>query len=346
MNILLFGNSSLLRFDEEKKIASALAKRGHKIYIVSNIRYKPKHKNIHVIKIHFSEYKSNLIDIKDRIDAVLGIDQSVSAFVSEYKHRRNIKSYCLFLSFPSHEIDGTSNIHYRPDFSQKFYYWLNCSLELDGVIFNSKKFQEEYKKKYRRNSFYSKVSFLSENLINSFDEKFFSKEDYIFGCYKLVSKKNLDVFLTDLRHMPYNYKHAYSIYDEKYLELIKAYAKTIDNNIVLYRNPTEEEKYSLIYKAKMIAYPACNVLSFGKVVIEGMALKTPSVVNDSDIQREMYGEGVLFAKSKKDFADKTISLCEDKEFNKKLAEAGYDMFCKELSIERTVERIEDILKNG
>ena len=49
-----------------------------------------------------------------------------------------------------HIVDAVDTLDYNYNYAQRFYYWINCALSLDGVIFISDVAAEEFRKRYNR----------------------------------------------------------------------------------------------------------------------------------------------------------------------------------------------------
>jgi glycosyltransferase involved in cell wall biosynthesis len=350
MNILVMGNGSLSVAAQEQKLCIEFAKKGHKVYLVCNEDLRlfdvgeiEKHKNLIIINIPYSEYQFEKLNIPEKIDICFGMDQSVSHFVADYKQRMRVKSFCMFLDFPVHVIDGNDPINYNFGYSQRFYYWINCALSLDGVIFNNGVAVEEFYKRYKRDAHLVFYSISSDSNYESLKEEPSSK-DYFLGCNRIIKYKGTDLVLKALRKLPYSYKHIFVSADDKELANLKAISEGLPNSIVFYNRVGETEKMRLTYNAKLMVYPQVTEWIGGLSIIEGMSVKTPGICFDYPVLRELYGDCVLYVKKKSvfDLRDKVKQLYEDKELNEELAEKGYERFKKLFTREVMAENLLEV----
>jgi len=341
MRILVFGNGSLSVAQQERKLCIEFAKKGHSVTLICNENLRifkvgelAIHKDLTVLNIPYNEYnferfvQETGFPQEVKFDVVLGMDQSVTPFVSEFKARTSIKTFIMFLDFPTHVIDGKDAFNYSLQYSQRFYYWLICSLELDGIIFNNGIAQEQYKKLYNRDSHLVFYAISDDHYIDMVAEP--PTKDYVFGCNRLVKYKGTEYTLLALSNLGYTYKHAYVSGEKNETNNIMALANETKNKVVLYEKVNEEDKMDLFYNAKVVVYPQITEWIGGLSIIEGWSVKTPGVCFDYPVLRELYGDCVLYSKPRSvvDLRKNIKELYENYELNQELAKKGYKRFKK------------------
>lgn len=351
MNILIYGNIDEYRFNQEFKIACEFAKTGNDIYFVCN--YRPSkifnedisnYSNLHLIIIAHNEYLYDYLSLNVHIDVCLGIDQSVVSFVADFKRKTNVLSYCFFSDFPLSIIDGTDPLTYNVDYSQKFYYWLNCALEINTVIFGSKFARDQFYKVYKKDVEVVYWSVIDENIFDQINVEP-PTNDYLFGCGSISRLKGNELVLFAIEDQPYSYQHVFTSYEKFYLDTFKLLANIISNRVVLHLKASEEEKFRLVYNSKIVMYPQLTQWLGGTPIIEGMSVKTPGICFDYPIMREMYGDSVLYAKPRDryDLRKNIQLLYEDDGLYKEKSEIGYELFKEKFTIRNTVKGFLDIM---
>lgn len=355
MNILVFGNGTLSLAQQERKLCLEIAKKGHKVFLFCNPLTKlfsvgkiEEHENLKVFEIPMQNMRledfSNFTE--EKIDICLGMDQSVVPLVSEYKKRFHVKSYCIFLDFPVHVIDGKDPVNYNYQYSQRFYYWINCALEIDSVIFNHQFTVDEFYKRYKRDS----ICVFYAVTCDDFYDKLKSEEptkDYVFGCNRIVPYKGVDIALQAMKRLPYEYRHAFVSGDQKEISKIQSIAKEFPYDLKFYQSVSEEMKMRLYYNAKVNINSQITEWLGGLCPIEGWSVKTPGICFDYPIMRELYDDCVLYVKPKNfmDLREKIKQLYEDEGLNKELAEKGYQRFKKYFTREVMADKLVGVL-NG
>lgn len=360
MHILVFGNGSLSVAQQERKLCVEFAKKGHSVTLICSEKARlfdvgevPSHPNLRILDIPFSEYRHEVfLDMcgwppEHKLDVVLGMDQSVSPFVADFKAKHpTIRSYIMFLDLPMHVIGGQDTLNYDVGYSQRFYYWLQCSLELDGTIFNNGVAIEQYKKMYNRDAhlvFYaiSNDDYLDKPIVPP-------TKDYVFGCNRLIKYKGTEYTFFALRRTKYKYKHVFVSGEEREIENIKALSRELSQKITLYERISEDVKMDLTYHAKVVVYPQITEWIGGLSIIEGWSVKTPGICFDYPVLRELYGDCVLYAKPRSavDLREKIKTLYEDADLNKEMAENGYKRFKKMFTRERMAEKLLGVLTDG
>lgn len=334
MNILVFGNGSLSIAQQERKLAIEFVNAGHKVFLVCNQQLSlfdvgdlPENPNLEIIDMPYNQYRFDLLPINDKIDVCFGMDQSVVPFVAEYKSRFHIPSFCMFLDFPVHVLDGNDRINYNFNYSQRYYYWLQCSLEIDSLIFNNTVAVEEYFARYKR---MAKLVFYAVS-----EDDYLSKvtntptKDFAVGCNRIIPYKGTDYALQALRRTEIPYRHIYVSGDQKSIEIVKALAKE-NKDTRFYTKVSEYEKMGMLYNAKIVIYPQITEWVGGMSILEGYSVKTPGVCFDYPVLRELYDDCGIYAKPKDylDLRQKIKLLYEDSDMNDDLAHRGYERFKK------------------
>jgi len=325
MNILIFGNGTLFVGDQEKKICSSIAELGHKVYLVSHgnvskfeTSYEEKN-NFEILNI--PNYNHKLLNIDhSSIDFVLGIDQSVAPFVAEYKRIYSKPSYCIFLDLPLHVIDGTDAVNYNFNYAQRFYYWINCALELDNIIFINQYVANKFEEIYKR-----KPLVINFAVTEDFGDIQEEKSDYISSCGSLVPYKGMSLLIDALRRLPYSWKHITAsdvVQFKKHVEII------LKDRVEILHKLGDREKMIVMSCSKIFVYPQISEWMGGLVPIEAMSVHTPVVCFDYPIFRELYEDSVLYAKKKSilDLRAKINLLYDDKDLYKEMQNRGYELF--------------------
>lgn len=349
MNVLIFGNGYFSLSHKEHILAKGLAEKGHNIILIwdsKNVAYdwgKPaEHDNITIYDIPLSTYKKDDIIDYD-IDVCIGLDQTVSPLVAEFKKSKKCKAFCYFNDYPVHVIDGKEPSYYNFQYSQKFYYWLNCSLELDGIIFSNTVSQEEFYKRYHKKSYivYPTIS------IEDFWEEDFSipTKDYIIGSYSILSSKGLMYLLKAIRTTDFSYHHIFSYYERLELQKIKLIANELPNSIVFYEKSSERDKMWQIYNADMLVFPQI-VKWLGTVsIIEASSVKTPIISYDYPIIREYFEDSVFYVQPKNiiDLRKSIEILHNDLALRQELSEKAYKIYTEKFKHKNFVDNIEKVL---
>jgi len=291
---------------------------------------------IDIYNIDKDDYVFGNIKLKD-IDIVLGYSQSMAPFVSEYKKHHKIKGYCVFFDFPVGIVDGKDTDNYDFNYSQKFYYWVNCALELDGVIFHNQYFADQFFKRYKR------IPYVVHHPAFFSVEDFFGDKtkEYIVGSSSVFKYKGIHLLISALSSLPYDYIHIYRNVDPPYLDSIRVSCEVQDNSFKFYKNLSSKKRSEYIYNASMLVYPQIiEWLGVGSIV-DALSLKTPVICYDYPIAKELFKDKVLYAKkgSINDLRKKIKLLYEDSDLYEKLAEDGYNLYRKEYTVEKMIDRL-------
>lgn len=355
MRILVYGNGSLSVAQQERKLCLEFAKMGHKVFLLTDVEKRlfdvgelETHDNLEIFHMPYYEYRFDFISFYEKIDVVLGMDQSVSPFCLEYQKRLSVPAYCMYLDFPVHVIDPNGS-DYNFDYSQRFYYWLMCGLELSGVIFNNNVAVEEFYKRFKRESHLvwyaiSNDDYLEKrDLTNNTDKT----EDYIFGLNRIIPYKGLEYVIEALDKIKLPYQHGYVSCDKKYFDMIKEKANKVNNTITFIEKLSERNKMEFLYNANMLIYPQITEWIGGLSLIEGMSVKTPGICFDYPVLRELYEDCALYAKPKdsNDLSKKMNLLYKDKDLRNELKENGYNRFKKYFTRKAMATKLLKILED-
>lgn len=332
--ILVFGNGSLSVAQQERRIAIEMAKLGHKVTLLCNENYRIfelgdllTHPNLTILNMPFSGYRYDNLVLDEKPDICVGMDQSVCPFVSEYKSYEKIPGYCMFLDFPVHVINGQDLMNYNYQYAQRYYYWLQCSLELDGVFFNNGVAQEEYYKRYKKTSSLVFYAVMSDGYLDRFSEETPTK-DYVFGCHRLIPYKGTDLLVKALKRLDYKYKQAFVSGDKNHLFILESLIKELSQPAEFFNKLSEPEKMFMFYNARLVVYPQITEWIGGMSIIEGWSVKTPGVCFDYPVLRELYQDCVVYAKPNSilDLREKIDMLYKDEAMQKEMAEKGYERY--------------------
>jgi len=358
MNILAFGNGSLSLAQQERRLSLEFAKLGHTVHLLineDNRMFKTgdidEHENLHIHYLPFGNYRFDFIPVDDKIDVAFGMDQSVIPFVVEYKKRTGVRSYCLMLDIPVHVIDS-GQPQYDFNFSQKFYYYLMCSLELDGTIFINNVACEEYYKRYKREGHVVYYAVTNDDAYDKYagtsdwEDWQSDRGQFASGLNRIISWKGIHHVMDALSYVKYDYLHGFMNGDKKYMEEVFAKAEKLPQDILFIEKPGEIEKMRLLYKSDVVVYAQTCEWMGGLPIIEGWSVGTPGVCFDYPLMRELYGDGALYAKPGDpiSLADKIRSLMEDKEMNTEIARIGNERFKKHFTRKVMAEKLLEVIE--
>lgn len=347
MNILIINNSFLNYSHNEHVLAYGLAELGYKVTLVwdsSKILYNwgsvKEHKNLYLIdhKMENLDY-SELNDLA--VDVCIGLDKSVVDIVSTIKKQKKCLGMCCFNDYPVHVIDGKEPAHYNFDYSQKFYYWINCALDLDKIIFNSEICREEFYKRYHKDSCVIYPTINIDNYLS--DNK--NDSNSICGCYNIYYAKGLSYLLRSIRTTPFVYKHIYSANDPREFQKVKVLANSINNSVVFYPNVSERDKMKIIYDSFALIYPQI-VKWIGSVsVVEAMSVKTPVICFDYPILKEYCEDSVIYVDTKNIVSLRNAIIeCKNKINVEDVVSKAYDIYLRKFSNEAYIKSFKEILK--
>lgn len=355
MKILVFGNGSLSLCQQERYISHALAKAGHEVHLLCNpptslvnVDLLPSHPNLICETLPMQEYRFDQWYTGQKFDCVFGMDQSVSPIVAEYKNRAKTKAFCMFLDFPVHVIDGQDKFNYNFGYSQRFYYWVQCALELDGVVFNNNVAVEEFYKRYKREAHLVWYPVISNYTYDDFSADGPSK-DYIIGCHRLIPYKGTDYLIKAIMRSKYTYKQIFVSGDKDHMAALNGLAKdAIDrgSELEFKQAASEKDKMSLLYNARLVVYPQITEWIGGMSILEGMSVQTPGVCFDYPVLKELYGDCALYAvpKSIGDLREKISQLYNDQDLLGELSKKGHERFQKYFTVDVMADNLTKVFE--
>lgn len=345
MNILILGNGTLFIGDQEKMIANEFSRQGHKVFFVDREKEKwitDAEDNSDVITLHIKNNHDleNLFSLD--VDVCIGMDQSVVPFAQEFQNRTGIKSYCIFLDFPVHIVDSTGSLDYNFDYAQRFHYWLNCSLDLEGVFFINTASAEEYKKRFKKDPLLIDYAISCEGYLEKFENP---SKDFVCGCNRIVRWKGTHYNIQAINKTPYKYIHIYGSGDDKEINNVKMFADQTDNDIEFYHKISDFDKMRYMYNANVFIYGQTCKWIGGLVPIEAGSVKTPSVVFDYQVLRDIYGDSVLYAQpgNISSMRKNIVNLYEDKDMNNELSERIYKLYKDRYTKEKMIKNIINLI---
>lgn len=349
----MFGNGTLSLLGQEHRIAVEIAKKGHKVYLLKNpvstlfeIGKLGSNPNLICIEVPANQYSIDMLQIEDKIDVCLGMDQSVSPFVAEYRSRMGVPSLCLFLDLPVHVIDvnNQDQFNYNYQYSQRFYYWLNCALNFDSTIWISYVSGEEWRKRYKRD--YEVIDY-PVSYDHYYNETVADKtEDYVFGCHRVVRYKGSELLALAMLKTPYKFKHSFVSGDEQLINEYKQYLAPMSDRTELIKASSEKRKMELYYNARMVVYPQVTEWVSGLSLIEGFSVKTAGVCFDYPILRECYEDVAIYVKPRSfgELRKAITHLWEDDTERKERAAKGYELYLRRFTNECGADQLITILK--
>ena len=356
MKILVYGNGSLSVAQQERKLCVEFAKAGHQVHLLTDTQRRlfdvgeiEKHENLKVYHMPYSEYRFDYIPIEEKMDVVLGMDQSVAPLCLEYQKRLKTPAYCMYLDFPVHVVDPNGSA-YNFDYSQRFYYWIMCGLELEGVIFNNTVAVEEFFKRYRKEAHLVWYAVSNDNYLEDRKKSPLadtgSTNDFIFGLNRIIPYKGMEYIMEALKHIKAPYKHAYVSADEKYFSKIKKLASELPNDITFIEKLSEQGKMEHLYNSRVVVYPQVTEWVGGMSIIEGWSTKTAGVCFDYPVLRELYDDCVLYAnpKDSEDLGKKIDMLYKDNDLRNEITKKGWDRFSHHFTREAMVNSILEIIE--
>lgn len=356
MKILVFGNGTLSVAQQERKICHAMAELGHKVFLIFNpnntlfdVGKLPEHENLVLIPIQGYGYDNRMLkalyEKEMGFDAVLGMDQSVSPLVALFKSEYpDVYSACMFLDYPVHVVDDRASSSYNFEYSQRFYYWLNATLDIDKTIFNNQVAVEKYYKRYKREAALVWYCIQEDDALSYVDA---NKEDYVVACNRLIGYKGTDYLIDALYRTDLSYQHI-AISGDLRSRFIARCNSLLLNRYELHDRCAEEEKMQIIANAKIFVYPQITEWIGGLGIIEAWSVNTPGVCFDYPVLREIYGDAVLYAKPRSayDLRKKILSYYEDDALYKEMQEKGYKRFKQYFTKKTMAENLIKVLENN
>lgn len=339
MHILYFCNENYASSYNAYKLAKIFTKRKHKVSLIVTTDFNIPVKD-DLIDIYAIDYASYMFDsVKlDNVDVVLGYSQSMAPFIAEYKKHYHIRGYCIFFDFPVGITDGKDIDNYDFNYSQKFYYWINCALELDGIIFTNYYFADQFFKRYKRTTHVVHFPAIFEDEDFRYADKTL---EYIVGSSSVYKYKGIHLLVSALDSLPYDYIHLYSKFDPKYLDSLRISCEVQNNSFKFYKNVKPTMRAEFIYNAKMLIYPqTIEWLGMGSV-LDAISLKTPVICYDSPVAKELFKDSIIYVKkgSIKYLRKKIKLLYKDKDWYDEMVKRGYELYQEQYTKEKAIDNL-------
>ncbi|MBC7091748.1 MAG: glycosyltransferase family 4 protein [Nitrososphaeria archaeon] len=169
---------------------------------------------------------------------------------------------------------------------------------------------------------------------------------------RFVYRKGLHRLLLIMEHVVKENRDAnLTVAGSGYLSpILKTAIKTLnlDKNITVKVKPTKSELIKLYQKANVFVMPSVYGESFGIVLLEAMASKTPVVATEQGGIREIISDGETGLLVKKEDADKMcekiLMLLKDRDYCKQISEKAFQKV-KEYDWSMVAEKIEKLYEN-
>lgn len=169
---------------------------------------------------------------------------------------------------------------------------------------------------------------------------------------RFVYRKGLHLLLETMREVVKENKEAkLTIAGTGYLgHILKLFVKTLNlqKNVSIKENPEKSKLIELYQKSNVFLMPSIFGESFGIVLLEAMASKTPVVATNQGGIKEVIKHrqtGLLVKKDKiKELTENVTILLNDKELSKKLSSNAYREV-KRYDWSKVVKEIEDVYRN-
>lgn len=337
MKIIVFGNGSLLATKQHINFAIEASKK-HKVTFLTHREdlLGVKHKNLKIIDIKNPVRPEDV----DGHDVCIGFDQSVVPVISSYKMKNKCKAYCFFLDFPMDVVGSVSNTSYNLNYAQRFFYWLNLSLGLDGVFCTNTSFLEKYKECYNREAVL--IDFAVDCDVFDINRENLLK-NFVSGCCRIFSWKKIDLVLKALRPIGINYKHIYRSGDKNEIRKVIGFSKEIKGSADFYENVSDENKMKILANSALLVHAQTSPWFGSLAPIEAGVAGTPSIVFDLQVNRDLYEDSVIYTeknnigKLRKEIAD----LYNDKNKQEEYREKAHNLYKKRFTNERMTKRILD-----
>jgi glycosyltransferase involved in cell wall biosynthesis len=274
------------------------------------------------------------------------MDQSVVPLVAEYKNRFHIPAFNIFLDLPVHVIDVNSqdSFNYNYQYSQRFYYWLHCAMNIDSTIWISYVSGEEWRKRYKRDY---EVFDYPISYDNYYDEVNESKtEDYVFGCHRVIRYKGSELLALAMTRTPYSFKHSFVSGNDQCIKEYKEFLAPIADRVELIEAAGEKQKMELYYHAKMVVYPQVTEWVSGLSILEGFSVKTAGICFDYPILRECYEDVAIYVKPRSygELRKAIMRLWNDDSERQERATKGYELYKRRFTNQAGAEQLIKIME--
>jgi len=176
------------------------------------------------------------------------------------------------------------------------------------------------------------------------------KEDYILYVGRINKMKNISRLLTAYAKIVNNINHDLVIISDDKEALDKEIEKanldgSVTERIILMQNVSEEKKYEIMSKAKLLVSPTLYE-GFGLAPVEAMACSCPVIVSDNSCIPEICGDAALYVNpySTNSIANAIVKLIEDNDLRLDLIERGLNRV-EEFSWENSTKEHIRVFKN-
>lgn len=315
MNILILAHGTLSVAHQELVIAAAIKSEGHQVQITHDINFgifnkgfipEPLTKEDIIPHIHG---KFDDLRVKIEPDIILGMDQSLAPVALAAKEHGNKPALCMFLDFPKHVIDIGSPVDHNPEYGNRYYSWLHAGLKLDSIIFNNNVACEEIKLRDNRDTELVWYPLCNFEDIKKVKKSVNEEDPYIASCHRFVAYKGTDYLIKALYGIDVKYK-AMSVSGNIEKQVSAFGSSTLGDKFQHIVQAPEKLKLKVIADAMAFCYPQITDWVGGLSPLEAMALRTPTIVFDYPVLREIYEDCVIYVKPKDidDLQDKIISV--------------------------------------
>lgn len=156
----------------------------------------------------------------------------------------------------------------------------------------------------------------SENEIAGIKKKFSVKKDFIFSWGQAFPRRHLKEAILAFAKIAGNFPDLQYLVacSDKYnppilADLAKKTNADLGREAIIYAGYIENQRdlFALIKSARLVIYVS-NSEAMGLPPIEALSLKTPSVVADNDLAREIFGNNAFFVKNPGDIEDTSEAI--------------------------------------
>ena len=328
MNILIFGNGDEYKVDFPYYLALGLCEENNVTLVSKEGTLRAKLKQPNNLEVVYGNKNNSELESKD-FDFCLGIGQSTAPYVAYIYEKKKIKCYCWFLSFPFSLLKGEG---FSYDVAHKFQYFVDCTLNHGGFIFNNQIAAKTFQGVYGHS-----VNVLYEPCYDYFLEN--QSKDFLFGAFSLKREKGIHVLYQCLENKNFPYVHlCYEHSDALICELQQQWDKRDD--ILIYCSVSEDRKMELLNQASVVLYPQQIEWAGSRIMAEAMSCKKPCVCFDSPLMRELFEDVPFYSRDTKEFCNNI-----DKGVGSGYEVKARQLFENKFSIKAAIKKLMEIV-NG
>lgn len=331
MNILCIGNGTLSVAHQELVIAGALKSLGHSVKVTHDLEWGFFNQN----KIPSPLEPGDLIitkhgDYKDfypvfdfgKTDIIFGLDQSVVPFVYTMRKKLGCPAVAMMLDFPKHVIDEGSPADFNPDYSNRYYTWINMLNDIDGIVYNNEIAANHVSMLLEREVHLVWYPLCNLDAISKIEKR--KSDPYVVSCHRFINYKGTEYLIKALYGVPIDYR-AISVSGNLEQQITGFGQDMLGGRFIKMPKLSEEDKLQTIANAEVLVYPQITDWVGGLSPLEAMALRVPVVCFDYPVLRELYEDCAVYAKKKDiDSLQEKILMVLNEEYDKSIIDRAQE----------------------